>query len=334
MEPFISIIIPAYNVTAYISDCLESVLSQDVDYNSYEIIVVDDCSPYEEQKIIDSYIKRHKNVRYIRHEINKRQGGARNTGIRAANGKYVMFLDADDFLVYRNTLSVLLEAINKYEPLVLRSEWYEIYSSDDCFESSRMPLMEKEPRHSIKNFTSWRLGNMSCSVCSTLYSRVFLLNNKLFFRENVLYEDTDWTQKVMFYAKSIDFLDFAFYGYRQTLGSTTRGHSIDSFRGAIEGVIEEKKWYDSLDVTIDFRNYINEIITDNAIGFLKFSRDYPITVSIANIKRLNRSGLTLIKSKRMCKNIILFLMRYVPLLCVCIIKLMIYVKRFAKKLIP
>ena len=99
----------------------------------------------------------------------------------------------------------------------------------------------------------------SCSSCATLYKRSFLLENNLFFRENVLFEDTDWVQKTMYYAKSIDVIDFTFYAYRQSLDSTTRGYSVAAFEGNVEGILETYRFYkDVIAENNDFWNVLRE----------------------------------------------------------------------------
>lgn len=102
-----SIIIPAYNVARYISDCCLSVLEQDFDPTEFEVIVVDDCSPDNLKDKITKLQLKYSNLVYLRHHKNKRQGGARNTGLATACGKYIMFLDGDDCWRYNNVLSVI-----------------------------------------------------------------------------------------------------------------------------------------------------------------------------------------------------------------------------------
>ena len=92
--PEVSVIIPTYNRVKLLDRAIKSVLSQT--YKDFEIIIVDDCSkkPAEIQQLIGSY--QDKRINYIRHESNKGGSAARNTGIRAARGTYVAFLDDDD----------------------------------------------------------------------------------------------------------------------------------------------------------------------------------------------------------------------------------------------
>ena len=85
----ISFILPVYGVEKYISECLDSIYSQDMPESDYEVICVDDCSPDRSNEIIRQYQQKHNNLILIEHKINKMSGGARNTGIRNAKGEYV-----------------------------------------------------------------------------------------------------------------------------------------------------------------------------------------------------------------------------------------------------
>ncbi|MGX2039602.1 glycosyltransferase family 2 protein [Methylocaldum sp. MU1018] len=107
MKPLFSVVIPAFNRAREIPGCLDSVLAQR--RQDFEIIVVDDGSIDDTARVVKSYGNR---VRLIRQE-NRGPGAARNTGIRAANGEYVAFLDSDD-LWFPHTLENYAEVIRNY----------------------------------------------------------------------------------------------------------------------------------------------------------------------------------------------------------------------------
>ena len=76
----LSYIIPFYNGQNSILQCLDSILSIDLPQSEYEIIVVDDCSPVPATSILTDYLAKYSNIQVVRHDVNKRQGGAKNTG--------------------------------------------------------------------------------------------------------------------------------------------------------------------------------------------------------------------------------------------------------------
>lgn len=95
-EPIVSIIVPVYNAEKTIRKCVESLLCQS--FRDIEIICVNDCSKDNSQIILEEYAERDERIRIIKHTENKNAGGARNSGIKAANGQYLCFVDNDDWL--------------------------------------------------------------------------------------------------------------------------------------------------------------------------------------------------------------------------------------------
>ncbi|WP_201529335.1 glycosyltransferase family 2 protein [Psychrobacter frigidicola] len=94
-EPLISIIVPVYNVELYIDACLDSIKQQT--YKNIEIIVVEDCSTDSSMQVLQFHLKDER-VKLIQHERNSGLSAARNTGIEAATGEYMMFVDSDDII--------------------------------------------------------------------------------------------------------------------------------------------------------------------------------------------------------------------------------------------
>lgn len=92
----LSIVAPVYGVETYICQWLNSVFNQDIPETEYEVICVNDCTKDKSADIIKEYQQNHPNLRLINHEVNKRDNAARNTGYRAATGKYIWFNDPDD----------------------------------------------------------------------------------------------------------------------------------------------------------------------------------------------------------------------------------------------
>ncbi len=111
MDELVSVVIPIYNVEKYIMKTVESVIQQD--YSNIEIILVDDGSPDNSGKIIDELKKKDPRIICI-HKENGGVSSARNVGIDAASGKYVTFIDGDDW-VEPNYISYLLSLVLKYD---------------------------------------------------------------------------------------------------------------------------------------------------------------------------------------------------------------------------
>ena len=110
MSMILSVIIPVYNVEKYLAECLDSVCSQTL--KDIEIICIDDGSTDGSAAILDDYARRDPRVRVIR-QANAGVGAARNRGLDIATGRYVYFIDSDDWLADKNALSVLCETAER-----------------------------------------------------------------------------------------------------------------------------------------------------------------------------------------------------------------------------
>ena len=109
-QPLLSVIIPVYKVEKYLRRCLDSIVNQT--YKNLEIILVDDGSPDNSGKICDEYAQNDKRIKVI-HQKNKGQGAARNTGIIAANGELITFVDSDDW-IENNTYEIMVSELLQY----------------------------------------------------------------------------------------------------------------------------------------------------------------------------------------------------------------------------
>lgn len=239
-----SIIIPAYNVEDLIGDCLQSIVWQDYPKSEYEIIIVEDCSTDNTYSRILSLIDTYRqdsslnklNISVIKHDVNKRQGGGRNTGIKVAKGEYILFVDADDYYSAKNVLKELSSIIdrNKVSLIVSKSSQTVPFdshpSSNDITIGNRIEYYDSE---------GYLLSDYYCiELWKGCYNRKFLLDNNLYFRENVVFEDTDWSFKMCVKAKSVAIIDFPFYCYRNNPNSTTQTMSLSSRIQNIEAIIE------------------------------------------------------------------------------------------------
>ena len=122
----LSIIVPVFNVEPYIEECICSLYRQDIPVSDYEVICVDDCSPDKSAQIVEKLQTEYPTLQLIRHERNKKLGGARNTGIRAAKGKYILFVDSDDMLV-PNCLKQLIEAMESDDDEYIHFNYIKLY---------------------------------------------------------------------------------------------------------------------------------------------------------------------------------------------------------------
>jgi glycosyltransferase involved in cell wall biosynthesis len=141
----ISIIVPVYNVEAYLGNCLKSLLEQDLPPTDYEIIMVDDGSPDGSAKIIERYSENHPNIILIRQQ-NGGVSAARNAGIDAAKGKYIFFVDADD-AIYPNVLKTLCDRAEQdsLDLLYVKMEYFGTdgkYQGEFAMDSPKIEILD------------------------------------------------------------------------------------------------------------------------------------------------------------------------------------------------
>lgn len=217
-----SIIIPVYNVETYLRDCLDSVINQT--FPDWEAICVNDGSSDRSENILEEYAQKDSRIQFI----NKANGGtstARNVGLRTAKGEYIVFLDGDDWL----ELNALLIMANHLE-----GEEILCYSGRRYFEETRTynpadRLLEKEYRSGMDYYNENALAIRDFAfVCVVLrtYKRSFLLENHLFFADDVSYEDNLWVPLTLYQAKTIGVISDALYVYRIRQGSKMKEESL------------------------------------------------------------------------------------------------------------
>lgn len=174
----LSIVAPVYGVEKYIGQWLDSVYHQDIPENDYEVICVNDCTKDRSADIIKEYQIKHSNLRLINHSINKRDNAARNTGYRAAVGKYIWFNDSDD-MIAPNCMGTIIRKMeeNQLDMLhwaILSTKGETIRELKDTSVISGVELM-----HQTKNSPQFDI-TFTWNRC---YRRQMLVDANILFRE-------------------------------------------------------------------------------------------------------------------------------------------------------
>lgn len=225
----LSIIVPIYGVEQYLRKCADSLLSQDIPLSEYEIILVDDGGKDSCPQICDDYAAAHKNICVI-HRENGGLSAARNSGIEVAQGKYVMFVDSDDY-IEPNVLGGLLAQIERDNLDVLRynyqnvrlvnSEEGRVNSEYEVFDPYRAAKRDVDYSESVTNgedFLNNRLGPM-CYAWAFVIRCELLIN--CMFKEGIYFEDTEWTPRLLLKAKRTSSTPTVVYNYFWREGSIT-----------------------------------------------------------------------------------------------------------------
>ncbi len=221
----VSVIIPVYQVAAYLEECVAGVFAQS--YRYIQIVLVDDGSSDGSSAICDCFAAQDDRVLVI-HKENGGLSDARNAGIRAATGEYVLFLDGDDFWKDPEAVEKLVSRICKTGADVLNFSYVK-YFEDTKKERpyfsgvEAMPLELKDKPAQVEYLT--KNGLYIASACNKLI-RTSLLTEDMLFRKGVYSEDIDWCLRLLLKARSVDFLCENFYYYRQRESSIT--HTVDA----------------------------------------------------------------------------------------------------------
>lgn len=211
----VSIIIPAYNCEDYIKLCLDSIVNQT--YKSLEVIIVDDGSTDETLSILENYKQKIPSLFKVYSIPNSGQGHARNYGIKQATGKYVLFVDSDDYLE-PNMIEVLVQAAkNNDSTLVI------------CAYSRVSP--KGELLYTEMTTTSREIISINTSPWNKLFVREIWIENEVQFSEELWYEDLEAILEYLPYAKNISWIEQPLYNYVQRENS-----SINQFSPRVEDI--------------------------------------------------------------------------------------------------
>ncbi len=235
----ISVVVPVYNVEEYIDKCLNSLVNQTL--KDIEIIVVNDGSKDNSQKIIDDYVKKYpKKVKSFIKE-NGGQGSARNLGIDKSSGEYISFVDSDDWLE--------LDALEKMYNLAQKDK-ADVVVCGNKVVSIDGKVLKNEPSI-IYNDTTLDILYGKMAVWNKIYKREVILKNNIKFRSKVWYEDIDFTVKILFDNINISFIDEPLYNYLLRPGSTMNNSNIKRNLEIIDAFDEMIKYFKQNNIYIE-----------------------------------------------------------------------------------
>ena len=222
----VSVIIPVYNVQMYLAECVDSVINQT--YKNLEIILVDDGSTDESGKICDQYSEIDSRI----HVIHKKNGGlsdARNAGIQVSTGKYLSFIDSDDYLE-RTALEQMMQAILISHSEIAICNIMRFYD-DGCTEEFYNPTDNQEVLEGIRRFDTLNQP----SVCNKLFDAKLFAN--ISFPYGKFYEDTYVYHELLYKADKVVLTGKTGYRYLSRKGSILgRSQFSNRFFDFIEAV--------------------------------------------------------------------------------------------------
>lgn len=225
IKGLVSVIVPVYRVKEYVAECVQSLLNQT--YPHIELIFIDDVGKDGSIELVELLLKG-TDISYsiIRQPENKGVSVARNMGVQAAKGEFILFVDSDDFISEHCIEKLINKATADHADIVFGSFVYlkndKIEPSHWCYTDSDVatdfPLLAYVEQRTI--VMPW----------SRLMRRDFYINSGVCFIEGIRYEDEPWSFSLILRAKRISFVKDVVYHYRIWDGAFMSGTQLDEFR--------------------------------------------------------------------------------------------------------
>lgn len=284
MNDLISVIIPVYNVERYLKKCVDSVLKQD--YTNIEIILVDDGSTDSSGNICDEYSNKYPNKVKVIHKKNGGLSDARNYGIKKSSGKYLIFVDSDDW-IEENTISY------SYKEIIENNAQIAVYGISIDQEGEKPKIRVPSEKRIISSklaiiyLNSFR--GIDVSACNKMFCREIF--NNIEFPVGKLCEDYYIMYKLFENAKQIILIPEVFYHYYQRPNSIVRNSSLNmDYLYAAE---EEMKYLSKYHKDIEFAGITGYVFANITLYHIKYIRNMKTEKKelLKQIKKYNKSVL-------------------------------------------
>lgn len=258
MESLITVIIPIYNVEKYLKKCIDSILHQT--YQTMEIILIDDESTDESGSICDEYAKKDNRIKVI-HKKNGGVSSARNAGLNNANGKYVAFIDADDY-IENNMFEKMINQFEKNEKLdIVVCGTKNVDEDGNVLKTSNMKV------ETIDNVTFLKEILNENKINSVIWDKVFkrdLINKSRFNEKTKISEDLEFVINIIDRINEVEIIPDILYNWLVRKDSATKTKFNDNWKKEIiicENIINltERKYKELKRVAI--KRYIRINIT-------------------------------------------------------------------------
>lgn len=213
----LSILAPVYNVETYLERCVRSIENQDIPKEDYEVLLIDDGSTDKSLSIANRLAKEYSNI-VVYSKPNEGLSQTRNFGLEHAQGKYIMHVDSDDFLI-ENTIGKILEVADENQ---LELCFYDAKTTWGYIQP-RPPL----PLYQIFTGENVLLHGMRVgSVWKNIYLHDFLKKTGIRFYGNIAHQDVEYNYRLYPFAQKVMFTDICVYVYNKDNESITRTNDI------------------------------------------------------------------------------------------------------------
>lgn len=290
--PRLSLVVPVYNVAPYLPRCLESLAA--LNPPADEIIVVDDGSTDDCPAILAGFAPRLPQMRVIRQE-NGGLSAARNTGLDAASGKYLAFVDSDDFVEPDAYAEVLRLAEDEQLDMALFNARYHFEGRQ-----ADRPIYADAPATGIIPGREWLRQRLKARrflhmVWMHLYRRDFIEGNAYRFVPRLIHEDVIWTTRALLAAERVRYTGHIAVHYRIPLRRFTPEQSQRRLQAIVDSSVVNAEALATMCATLgndpELRRLLADQLVDGALSvFHKLEKMPDRSIAIATLHRLRRTG--------------------------------------------
>ncbi|MBQ2188303.1 MAG: glycosyltransferase [Bacteroidales bacterium] len=298
----LSVIVPMYNSAKWLPKCLDSVLNQDVDKKDLEIVCINDGSPDNSEEIAKQYQSEHPDTIVVLTQENQGPSGARNNGMRHATGKYLYFVDPDDY-VEPNVFGGLLQKMEGQQLDMLRFNYNIV---DENYHPVKKRDFELQFDYSPcvmsgAEFLADRL-DIACNIWRYFYRTDIIVKNQIWCFTGDYFDDTPWLPLVLRKAERIGICDTVVYNYQERSDSLVKATNPNAVKRKNDGylllmrLLQEEKHNIHSDTNIDsvLRDKIvmwyNMMISHASLSYLTNAAvlgTQPIRCSFNELRKLN-----------------------------------------------
>lgn len=233
-NPKVSVIVPVYNVETYVRTCIESIINQS--YQNLEILLINDGSTDKSKFICEEYELCDNRIKII-NQSNQGPSQSRNKGIEISTGKYIIFIDSDDYWDDLYCIEKMINNITESDADVLNFGYKKFFEGKKIVGSCKFDKRFVNIDCKKSTMTYLAKNNLIISgAWNKIIKRQLIIDNNLTFIPGITSEDIDWTARLFIVAKRIDVMNDSFYVYRQRKGSITSSISEKNLQQLLKNI--------------------------------------------------------------------------------------------------
>lgn len=230
-KPFISVVMPVYNVEKHLKKAVESVLKQS--FQDFEMILVDDCSPDGCPELCEQIAEKDSRIKVLHHEQNQGLSKARNTGMKEARGKYIWFMDSDDY-VDDGLFSEVKQSLDEnMADIVVFGLTEDYYDEKDCLHHSKVIAPEKKlfsDQHAVREYViQLEKQTLYGYAWNKFYNLEYLRKLGLQFEVITLIEDILFNVKYCMNIESMNVLPYSGYHYNKRMDNSLTSKFVPDY---------------------------------------------------------------------------------------------------------